>query len=80
MNNEFEFVPVSLSPLPDDAPDWAQTLNTNLGAVASSVNQIGAAMTNVDNTFTAIRDQVGPVVDSLSGNPMFRMLVGGSKS
>lgn len=71
------FIPAVVEPLPDDAPEWANVLNMNIGALASSVNQILTAMQNIDNSIGSVKEQVGPIVDGLAANPMFRMLTGG---
>lgn len=78
MNNEIDNVipplddsaMLSLSPLPDDAPEWAKVLNENIGQVMSTMNR---TMVLVDG----VTQEVSPLVNSLSKNPMFKMFAGG---
>ena len=55
--------------LPDDAPDWAHVLNSNVLQVMSVMNR---TMTLID----AVTREVSPLVDSLSNHPMFKMFGG----
>ena len=61
--------PLAIQPLPADAPEWAVTLNENIGVIVSAMNQ---TMASVDT----IAREVAPMVDSLSNSPLIRMIGG----
>lgn len=73
-NETPEFLPVVIEPLPADAPEWATMLNTHIGMLASGINQTNVNITSALSAINFIRNEVGPIVDSLSRNPMFKML------
>ena len=55
-----------------DAPLWAQEL-------ASNQMEMTAILATIMAKFDSVAGEVKPVIDSLSGNPMFRMFVGKGK-
>ena len=73
------FVAVVLEPLPEDAPEWAHVIERNQRAIASGVNQTNAAIGRILDIADGVKDQVGPLIDSLSSSPMIRMMTGGKR-
>jgi hypothetical protein len=71
-----DFIPVEIKDLPADTPvpEWADALNENLKSLASGVNRIGGTIVAAHGAITTIRDAIEPLVETLSRNPMFRML------
>lgn len=69
-----DFIPVEITDLSNDAPTWAVELNGNLASLASGVNRIGGTIVAAHGAITTIRDAIEPLVETLSRNPMFRML------
>jgi len=73
------FVAVVLEPIPEDAPDWARVMHGNMASLASGINQTNTSISRILDIADSIKDQVGPLIDSLSSSPMIRMITGGKK-
>ena len=72
--NEQPFVAVVVEPLGSDAPDWAHTLNANLGRIGSAVNQTNLFLAKTLELFESVESQVKPVIEQVKNIPMLRMM------
>lgn len=71
---ESVFIAVVIEPLPDDAPAWADTLNTNLATIATGINQTNAAIGAILDVVNDVKTMVGPTLDSLAKSPILKMM------
>lgn len=74
-----DFAPIELRPLPDDAPEWAHVLNGNLYSVAQQGNSTNRAIASTLDLVAQVKEQVGPLLESLTNSPMLGMLIGRKK-
>lgn len=56
--------------IPDGTPEWA-------AIIIAQNTQILAAFAQVQGIAVALQSDVGPLIDRISGSPMFRMIAGG---
>jgi len=74
-NTERDFLP-----LPEDAPEWAVALNSNVGILAVAVSNIETTHAKILATVDELKPEVMSFVNSLETNPMVKMFLGGKKS
>lgn len=66
-------------PLPEDAPEWAVVLNSNIGILAVAVGNIETTHAKILATVDELKPEVMSFVNNLQSNPMVKMFLGGKK-
>ena len=65
--------------LPEDAPEWARSLNGNLAHVYNKQISAETLVNKIHGIVEELKPTVMEVVDGLQKNPMFKMLLGGKR-